>query len=154
MTDIKKWEVVEFLMTKLEPVNLEGLGPGKRLRTIYLQEFHVFEHVRLSHAPVKYCGHILGKPCHVTWLDPLCYGIGVGRDNNVVDKSSPKRRVEPLEYFKQNLSLFGTWPTPAWESHDWNEKGVLENICGSTLNTVIQSINQHHGRLEYDMAQV
>lgn len=77
MTDMKSWEVIDFLMGKLEPVDIESLDPEDRLCTICRQEYQVCEDVRLSHPAIKTtCGHVFGKYCLIKWLDPLCcWGI-------------------------------------------------------------------------------
>lgn len=62
-------EIAEYLMTKLEPVNIETLDPDDRLCPICQQEFQISEHI-----PVKtVCGHIFGKQCIIMWLNPLCH---------------------------------------------------------------------------------
>ena len=72
--DIKIGQVIEFLMTKLEPVHLEDLAPGDQVCPICLMKFCVSEDVKLSHPPVKtVCGHIFGKLCIIKWLSPLGY---------------------------------------------------------------------------------
>lgn len=74
MTAIETCEVIEFLMTKLEPVHIEDLNLDDRVCTICQLEFCVSEDVRLSHSPVKTsCGHVFCKNCIIRWLDPLCY---------------------------------------------------------------------------------
>lgn len=74
MVHINFWYAVEFLLTKLEPVQLEDVDPDHRTCTICQQEYHVSEDEKISHAPVKTpCGHIFGQPCIIKWLDPLCY---------------------------------------------------------------------------------
>lgn len=74
MVHVNFWHAVEFLLTKLEPAQLEDVNPDDRTCTICQQEYHVSEDKKISHAPVKTpCGHIFGKPCIIKWLDPLCY---------------------------------------------------------------------------------
>lgn len=71
MTHIEVCAVAEFLMTKLEPVNLEGLADC--VCKICQAEFVVSEDVRRSHIPVKLvCGHIFGRDCIIRWFDPFC----------------------------------------------------------------------------------
>lgn len=85
MTHISIWEVVNFLMTKLEPVSLEELDPDDCKCAICHGEFRASEDEKLSHLPVKtVCGHIFGKPCIINWLDPLCYwGLAEGADPRI-----------------------------------------------------------------------
>ncbi|MCJ1268016.1 hypothetical protein MMC22_007902 [Lobaria immixta] len=74
MVHINLWHAVEFLLTKLEPVQIEDVEPNDRTCTICQQEYHVSEDTKICHAPVKTpCGHIFGQPCIMKWLDPLCY---------------------------------------------------------------------------------
>ncbi|MCJ1264183.1 hypothetical protein MMC22_004054 [Lobaria immixta] len=74
MVDINLWYAVEFLLTKLEPVQLEDVDPDDRTCTICQEEYHVSGDNKLSHTPVRTpCGHIFGQPCIMKWLDPLCY---------------------------------------------------------------------------------
>lgn len=71
-TDIKISRIVEFLMTELEPVNLESIDPDDSTCSICQKKFHISNEMKLSHTPVRtVCGHIFGKPCITTWLDPL-----------------------------------------------------------------------------------
>lgn len=73
-TDVETWQVIEFLMTKLEPVCLEDLDPEDRVCAICYTEFCVSEDVKLSHPAVKtVCGHVFGKLCLIKWLNPLRY---------------------------------------------------------------------------------
>lgn len=48
MTDIKACEAIEFLMTKLEQVNLDDLSPDDRKCEICQEEFHVSENMKFS----------------------------------------------------------------------------------------------------------
>ncbi|MCJ1264751.1 hypothetical protein MMC22_004626 [Lobaria immixta] len=74
MVHINLWHAVEFLLTKLEPVQIEDVDLDDRTCTICQQEYHVSEDKKTSHAAVKTpCGHIFGQPCIMKWLDPLCY---------------------------------------------------------------------------------
>lgn len=74
MTNIQTFKVAEFILKKLEPVNLQALGPEDAVCIICQQEFRISEDVKLSHAPVKTpCGHIFGRKCIMKWLDPLCF---------------------------------------------------------------------------------
>lgn len=62
-------EIAEYLMTKLELVNIETLDPDDRVCPICQEEFQISEHI-----PVKtVCGHIFGKQCIIKWLNPLCH---------------------------------------------------------------------------------
>lgn len=73
MTDVEIWEVAEYLMTKLEPVQLEELDPEDRECTICQEEFLDSEDGKPSHDPVRVaCGHVFGRKCIIRWLDPLC----------------------------------------------------------------------------------
>lgn len=74
-TEIEVWEIMEFLTKKLEPLNTEELDPEDRVCAICLQDFCVFnEDGKTPHGPVKTsCGHIFGKGCIISWLDPLCF---------------------------------------------------------------------------------
>lgn len=73
VTEIATCEAVEFLMTKLEQVNIDDLDPDDQTCPICQERFHVSEDITLSHAPVKtVCGHIFGNKCIIRWLDPLC----------------------------------------------------------------------------------
>ena len=75
-TFIEIAETAEYLTTKLEPLNLETLGPEDRVCVICQQELHVSDDVKLSHAPVRtVCGHTFGRACITKWLDPLCYWV-------------------------------------------------------------------------------
>ena len=72
-TDFEMWEVIEFLVTKLEPAKREDLDPDDRFCSICRQDFGDSENVELSETPVKtVCGHLFGKYCITKWLDPLC----------------------------------------------------------------------------------
>lgn len=72
MTNIQTFTAIEFLLTKLEPVNLEALGPEDAVCTICHQEFRISSDVKHSHAPVKTpCRHIFGQKCLMKWLGPL-----------------------------------------------------------------------------------
>lgn len=72
MTAIEIWQVIEFLLTKLEAVDLEELHENDRVCPICHQEFSISEDVKRTHPPVKtVCGHIFGKKCIMKWLDPL-----------------------------------------------------------------------------------
>ena len=74
MTDLKTWNAIEFLMTKLEPVGVQDLNPDDRECAICQQGFRVSEYVESPHAPVKtVCGHVFGKSCIIKWLDPLSW---------------------------------------------------------------------------------
>lgn len=53
LTDIVTWEVAEFLMTKLEPIKLEGLDPDDRVCAMCREELFVSEDVRHSHEASK-----------------------------------------------------------------------------------------------------
>lgn len=67
-------KIAEYLLTKLEPVDVETLDANDRACTICREEFHASDDFRLAHAPVKMiCGHIFGGRCIQNWLDPLCY---------------------------------------------------------------------------------
>lgn len=174
MTDIEKWEVVEFLMTKLEPVNLESLGHDERNCTICQEEFLVCEDIKLSHPPVKLnCGHIFGKPCLIKWLDPLCYRGLEEDDQGSGDTHSdrygqaktdcplcrqvlfPKCWVEPMEYLVQRLSFwdmaYAKLGVARSEKEERSRKYLWEYVeyCRS-----INDPSNIDGRLEYDMAQV
>ena len=73
-TDLKIYQVMEYLLTKLDPVSLEDLDADDRDCAICCMEFCVSEDERLSHPPVRtVCGHIFGKYCIIKWLDPLSY---------------------------------------------------------------------------------
>lgn len=175
-TNIEKWEAVEYLMTKLQPVNLEDLDPDERLCAICQQEYHISEDVKLSHAPVRtVCGHIFGKPCLIMWLNPLCYR-GLEEDLNGaalidVDWYSygdaktdcplcrrvlfPKCRVEPLGYLAQRLSFWDMAYASAGVARSEREersRKILWEYVG-----YCRSINEQpqiDDRLEYDTAQV
>ena len=68
------WEVIEFLMTKLEPVHLEDLDIDNRECAICQLEFCVSEDAKKSRPPVKtICGHIFCQKCIIKWLNPLQY---------------------------------------------------------------------------------
>ena len=62
------WEAIEFLMKKLELVNLQNLNTDDRLCAICQLEF------RQSRLPVKtVCGHVFCQSCIIMWLNPLSY---------------------------------------------------------------------------------
>ena len=84
-TNIAISQAAEFLMTKLEPVELEQLDLDDQVCVICKQEFRVSNDVRLSHTPVKtVCGHIFGQRCIIKWLDPLClWGLREDDDEEV-----------------------------------------------------------------------
>ncbi|MCJ1465658.1 hypothetical protein MMC07_004277 [Pseudocyphellaria aurata] len=72
MVDDAVIERVKFLMTKLEPVNMEELDPDNRVCSICQEELVVSEDAKPSHTPVRtICGHIFGKTCVIRWFDPL-----------------------------------------------------------------------------------
>lgn len=85
MTDISIWKVVNFLMTKLEPVSLEELDSDDCECAICYEEFRASEDEKLSHVPVKtVCGHTFGRSCIIKWLDPLCYwGLAESADPKI-----------------------------------------------------------------------
>lgn len=89
MTHIEVCAVAEFLMAKLEPVNLEGLND--RICTICQEEFLVSEDVRRSHIPAKLaCGHIFGRDCIIRWFDPFCrWGINHEHEDNETALAGP-----------------------------------------------------------------
>lgn len=88
-------EAAEFLMTKLEQVNLHDLDPDDRICEICQEQFHVSEDVRLQHAPVKTpCGHIFGDQCIMKWLDLLCFYRGESDDGSEADDDA----LIPLTY--------------------------------------------------------
>ncbi|MCJ1470344.1 hypothetical protein MMC07_008989 [Pseudocyphellaria aurata] len=73
-TAIEISDAAEYLMTKLEPIEMEELKPEDRVCSICHSEFVISEHVTVSHPPVKMeCGHIFGRNCIIRWLDPLSY---------------------------------------------------------------------------------
>lgn len=174
-TDIKKWKVIEYLLTKLEPVNLEDLGPDDEQCTICQQDFHVSEDVKLSHAPVKtVCGHIFGKPCLIKWLNPLCYrsldedrhgAALMGRHWYGDAKTDcpmcrrvffPKCRVEPLEHLAQRLSFWDMAYDSAGvarsEKEERSRKHLWEYV--EYCHSISQQPPETDGRLGYDLAQV
>lgn len=74
MTDIKTCAAIEFLLTKLEPVNLSDLSPDAQKCAICHEKFHISTDLTLAHTPVKTtCGHIFGHKCITKHLDPLCF---------------------------------------------------------------------------------
>lgn len=97
MVDIRLWEVAEFLMTKLEPVNLENLDLDSDdcICPICQANFRVSENVKLSHIPVKLaCGHIFARKCIIRWFDPLCaYGLLEDRDIEENDMDDDLDRI-------------------------------------------------------------
>ncbi|MCJ1424329.1 hypothetical protein MMC29_002216 [Sticta canariensis] len=122
LTSSQTWQAAEFLMTKLEPFNLEDDDPGTRLCIICQQDFSDSQDVK--HTPVRApCGHIFGKICIIKWLDPLC-GWGLKADDvDAVTQSPfdrrgrtdcpicrevffPKCMIEPMEYVAQRLSFW------------------------------------------------
>lgn len=86
-TSIVTCEAVEFLMSKLEPVNLKDLDPDDLVCIICQEKYHVSENVECSHVPVKtVCGHVFGRYCLIKWLDPLCcWGAVVSDDEDDMD---------------------------------------------------------------------
>ena len=118
MTAIETWKAVEFLLTKLEPINLEDLDSDDRVCAICHEELGVPEDVKRPHGPVRtICGHIFGKKCVTEWLDPLRFWLSMNEDidDDVYGRSScPTCRqvffttckVEPLEFLACRLSLW------------------------------------------------
>lgn len=86
-TPINLYNVIEFLMTNLEPVRLEDLDPNDRECPICQVEFCVSKDARQSHPPVKtMCGHVFGRPCIIKWLDPLSYwGLKGDADSEILE---------------------------------------------------------------------
>lgn len=90
MTEMEICEAAEFLMTKLEQVNLDDLDPNDRKCAICQEEYHVSTNVTLSHAPVKTtCGHIFGDKCIIEWLDPLCFYRKESNEGSAADMDAP-----------------------------------------------------------------
>ena len=120
MTAIETWKAVEFLLTKLEPINLEDLASDDRVCVICQQEFGVSEDVKRSHAPVRtVCGHVFGIRCISKWLDPLRFWGLVDEDRNLnLDEHGVSTcptcrqvffttcRIEPMEFLAYRLSLW------------------------------------------------
>ncbi|MCJ1422811.1 hypothetical protein MMC29_000691 [Sticta canariensis] len=118
MTAIETWKAVEFLLTKLEPINLEDLGSDDRVCSICREEFGVSENFKHSHDPVKtICGHIFGKRCVTDWLDPLrfCLSMNENVEDDVYGRSTcptcrqvffASCKVQPLEFLACRLSLW------------------------------------------------
>ena len=85
MTDINLWAAAEFIMTKLEPVQLEDVDPDDLTCVICQEEYRILDDKKPFHAPVKTpCGHVFGKSCIIKWLNPLFYW----------DLDGPETRVE------------------------------------------------------------
>ena len=119
MTSIETFNVAEFLLTKLEPIDLEGLDSANRVCAICHHEFRVSEVVKHSHTPVKTpCGHVFGKRCIIKWLQPLSFS-GLREESNTGPAESslhgktscpicrreffPNFQVEPMELVAQRL---------------------------------------------------
>ena len=127
-TDIETVEAIEFLLTKLEPIDLESLDPDQRKCSICGQRYHFSEDDKLSHLPVKTeCGHIFGKFCITRWLDPICFygpvaGVRQRVQGTIEDKGEldagkttcpecrrvfiPETCVQPLEMLTTRLWLW------------------------------------------------
>lgn len=120
MTPTPTWKAVEFLLTKLEPIDLEDLDSSHRVCVICQEELGGSEDDKQSHAPVRtVCGHIFGKRCISKWLDPLRFWGLVDEDRNR-DHDEPGqstcptcRRVffgthmtEPLDFLAGRLSFW------------------------------------------------
>ncbi|MCJ1424284.1 hypothetical protein MMC29_002171 [Sticta canariensis] len=113
-------EAAEFLMTKLEPINLEDDDLGTQVCPICQQDFSDSEDVK--HTPVKItCGHIFGKICIIRWLNPLCgWGLKendveavtwpdcIGRSGCPICRKSffDGGMIEPMEDLAQRLSFW------------------------------------------------
>lgn len=90
VTETATCEAVEFLMTKLEQVNIDDLDTDNQICPICQERFHVSEDITLSHAPVKtVCGHIFGNKCIIRWLDPLCLYREDSNDALLADPDAP-----------------------------------------------------------------
>ena len=132
MTDIRTWKIAEFLMTELEPVDLETLDRDDRECAICQQEFCISKDVKLSHVSVKtVCGHIFEKFCIIKWLDPLCFwGLTEGAEPEVLDMGAdfedgktscptcrneffPKTTLEPMEALSARLWMWDAFYTAA-----------------------------------------
>ena len=125
MTTIQTFKAAEFLLTKLEPVNLEAKDA---VCIICHQEFRISENVKHSHAPVKTpCGHIFGRKCLMQWLGPLSFwgskeehhaeaaeevdpspAIKHGKTSCPICRQAlvPNLVVEPMESLAQRLALW------------------------------------------------
>lgn len=124
-TYVEAVAIIKFLMTKLEPIELEYLDAEDRVCSICRAELVISEDAKLSHAPVKTpCGHIFGKRCIIRWLDPVCaWGFKEDIDPNA-DPNAPLYEpgksgcpicrqeffphcgVEPMEALAQRLTLW------------------------------------------------
>ena len=172
LTSVRTWQAAEFLMTKLEPFNLEDDDPGTRLCVICQRDFGDSEDVKHSHTPVKtVCGHIFGKICIIKWLDPLCYWGLKEDDADAVTVSPlgrdgrsdcpicrkvffPGCRVEPMESLAQRLFFWDIAYAAAgvvrsaWEERSRKDLWEYVEYC--------RSMDDHEsdGRNELDLAQV
>lgn len=168
-TDMKTWEAIEFLTTKLEPVRLEDIDPENRECAICLKEYCVSEDAKLSHPPVKTpCGHIFGQSCIVWWLDPLCYwGSTEGRvpklwgmDTSLVEDAKtscpacrreffPKANREPMNLLAARLWLWDNSYAYAGIARCEKEERTREhlwkyvNYCHSLNEFVLSSSLQY-----------
>lgn len=71
-TSIKTFDVAEYLLTQLEPIDIEDLDSDNRSCVICQEKFRVSEHQKHSHTPVRTpCGHIFGQKCIMRWLQAL-----------------------------------------------------------------------------------
>ncbi|MCJ1426172.1 hypothetical protein MMC29_004074, partial [Sticta canariensis] len=121
-TRIETFNVAEFLLTKLEPIDLEELDSADRVCAICQNEFRVSEVVKQSHTPVKTpCGHIFGEKCIIKWLQPVSFwgmkedyntgpeedhlGVTHGKTNCPMCRLEffPNFQVEPMELLAQRL---------------------------------------------------
>lgn len=124
LTDIGTFNVAEFLLTKLEPINLDELESADRECTICHHEFRTSGVVKHEHTPVKTpCGHIFGQKCIIKWLQPMNFW-GLKDESHtepaenlpwVHGKTScpmcrveffPPFQVEPMELVAQRLFLW------------------------------------------------
>lgn len=89
VVDIELYWVVEFLMTELEPVNMEDMDLNDKdcVCPICQEEFRVSEDLKREHIPVRLlCGHVFGRSCILRWFDPFCaWGLLADQDTGEDD---------------------------------------------------------------------
>ena len=142
MTPIETWQAVQFLLTKLEPIDLDS---DDRVCVICQQEFDNSKDVKRSHFPVRTVyGHIFGKACITNWLDPLRYWLSMNThlDDDMYANSScptcrqvffPTCKLEPVEFLACRLSIwdsaYATAGVACSEKETLSRKPVV-GVCG------------------------
>lgn len=155
MTPIETWLAVQFLLTKLEPIDLDS---DDRVCVICQQEFDNSQDVKRSHAPVRtVCGHIFGKACIINWLDPLRFWLSMNThldDDMYANSSCPTCRqiffstckLEPVEFLACRLSIWDSAYATAGVARSEKRDAFKETSCGSMWNIVVGSMSMNQPR--------